>query len=577
LKVCPQCKQRYPHESSFCFVDGCSLEALPDPRLGTTVAGRYVLEQVLGEGGMATVYGARHKLVERPCAVKILHGEVTRDANVRERFRREARHAQRLAHPNIIEVYDQGETDEGTAFLVMELLQGQSLAHSLSNGKLPVARVLRLAAQMVRALARAHDFEVIHRDLKPENVFVMPGDRIKLLDFGIARSTQDSRLTSVGEIFGTPEYMAPEQGTSTDAGPAADIYSLGVILFEMLSGDLPFEAPNAPTMLVKHLSEPAPRVRSRAPEVPESLDELIFTMMAKSPSDRPVDAQSVLVKLLKVADEMGVAVPTEQEPEPAPQSQQLRPAEAQIWERRASLFDDMLRRGFATGAPQDLSRMLSELRTKVTEVGELRARAFGEQQKLEVIESEGRDGRVRFGQAMDTLSADASKLREEARSLRQSAAQASEGAGGAEGKPDAATGFAEKLKAAHKQAVFWEGRSAFMEPYMELAKAYRELAQIVEDWYQLRQKDKAAERAAQDIDAQLVDLDFQIKELRAGLEAHDRDVEERREDSRQQMSEMGRRAEQLEAELLILATRFCAPLRAKPELVPLFRDLEAAG
>ncbi|NUO51190.1 MAG: protein kinase [Polyangiaceae bacterium] len=568
MKVCPQCKQRYPHESSFCFVDGVSLEALPDPRLGTTVAGRYVLEHVLGEGGMATVYGARHKLVERPCAVKILHGEVTRDPNVRERFRREARHAQRLAHPNIIEVYDQGETEEGTAFLVMELLQGQSLAHMISVNKMPLVRVLKLGVQMVRALARAHDFEVVHRDLKPENVFVMAGDRIKLLDFGIARSTQDSRLTSVGEIFGTPEYMAPEQGTSTDAGPAADIYSLGIIFFEMVSGTLPFEAPNAPTMLVKHLSEPAPRLRSREPSVPESFDELVFDMMAKTPAERPVDAQSVLVRLLKIAEELNVKLPADSEPEPAPQSRQLRPAEAQIWERRAKLFDEMIKRGFPSAAPADLSRMLGELRTKVTEVHELRSKAFDEQQKLEVIESEGRDGRVRFGQAMDTLSADASKLREEARALRQGAAQNGSQASGE---------FAQQLKTAHKQAIFWEGRSAFIEPYMELAKAYRECADVVEAWYQSRQKEKEGERAAQDIDAQLVDLDFQIKELRAGLEAHDRDVEDRRQDSREQIGEMGRRAEQLEAELLILATRFCAPLRAKPELVPLFRDLEAAG
>lgn len=567
MKVCTQCKQRYPHESQFCFVDGCSLEALPDPRLGTTVAGRYTLEQVLGEGGMATVYGARHKLVDRPCAVKILHGEVTRDPNVRERFRREARHAQRLAHPNIIEVYDQGETDEGTAFLVMELLEGQSLAHIISVNKLPLPRVLKLGVQMVRALARAHDFEVIHRDLKPENVFVMPGDRIKLLDFGIARSTQDSRLTSVGEIFGTPEYMAPEQGTSTDAGPAADIYSLGIIFFEMLSATLPFEAPNAPTMLVKHLSEPAPRLRSREPQVPESFDELIFDMMAKTPAERPVDAQSVLVRLLKIAEEVGVKIPADAEPEPAPQSRQLRPAEAEIWERRAKLFENMLKSGFTPSAPPDLTRMLGELRTKVKEVADLRSKAFGEQQKLEVIESEGRDGRVRFGQAMDTLSADASKMREEARSLRQAAVP----------NGDGAVDFAEKLKTAHKQAIIWEGRSAFLEPYMELARAYRELADIVEAWYKTRQKERASERAAQDIDAQLVDLDFQIKELRAGLEAHDRDVEDRRQDSREQMSEMGRRAEQLEAELLIIATRFCAPLRAKPELVPLFRELEAAG
>ncbi len=565
MKVCPQCKQRYPHESSFCFVDGASLEPLPDARLGTTVAGRYVLEQVLGEGGMATVYQARHKLVDRPCAVKILHGEVVRDPTVRERFRREARHAQRLAHPNIIEVFDQGETEEGTAFLVMELLEGHSLAHLIAQGRIPLARTLKLAVQMVRALRRAHDFEVVHRDLKPENVFVLRNDRVKLLDFGIARSMQDSRLTSVGEIFGTPEYMAPEQGTSTEVGPSADIYSTGVLLFEMLSGDLPFEAPNAPTLLVKHMSEPAPHVRSKAPDIPEVLDDLIFSMMQKNPADRPADAHAVLAKLTKIADDLGIALPDEPEVESPPASRQLKPAEAQIWERRHRVFGEMLKKGPATDAT--LKRLYDEIATKVAEAAELRATAFEEQQRLEIVEQEGRDGSVRFFQAMDTLSVDASRLREEVKELRATVAKCE-----TQNAP-----FSQRLRDAHRQAVFWEGRSAFTEPYSELSKAYRELATILDEWSVVRKQERDSERSAQELEAQLSDLDYQIKELRTGLASHDRDHEERRAELTEKIAEMCRRADRVESELLVLASRFCAPLRAKPELGSLFRDLEAAG
>ncbi|MCC6646605.1 MAG: protein kinase, partial [Polyangiaceae bacterium] len=172
MKSCPQCNLRYPDESTFCFVDGASLTSVADPRIGTTVGGRYVIEAVLGEGGMATVYRARHKLVDRLCAVKIMNPALARDKVVRERFRREAKQAQKLAHPNIIEIFDHGDTDDGTAFLVMELLLGESLADVVARGKVPLARAVPLMIQIARALARAHDFEVVHRDLKPENMFV---------------------------------------------------------------------------------------------------------------------------------------------------------------------------------------------------------------------------------------------------------------------------------------------------------------------------------------------------------------------------------------------------------------------
>src|SRR4051794_26645897 len=153
MKSCPQCNLRYPDESAFCFVDGVTLVPIADPRIGTTIAGRYVIESVLGEGGMATVYRARHKLVDRPCAVKIMSPSLARDRVVRERFRREAKAAQKLAHPNIIEIFDHGDTEDGTSYLVMELLRGESLADRIARGPIPLAQAVPLLIQISRALA----------------------------------------------------------------------------------------------------------------------------------------------------------------------------------------------------------------------------------------------------------------------------------------------------------------------------------------------------------------------------------------------------------------------------------------
>src|SRR5689334_5566207 len=294
MKTCEQCHLRYPNESTFCFVDGKALVHLQDPRVGMTLAGRYVIEEVLGDGGMATVYRAQPKLVDRPVAVKMMTPGLSRDPSVRGRFRTEANAAQRLAQPNIIEIFDQGDTEDGSSYLVMELLEGESLGTTLARGKMSCERALPIMIQMARALARAHDFEVIHRDLKPDNIFICSRsdgtDLVKLLDFGIARSMQDARLTGQGELFGTPHYMAPERITSIDAGAPSDLYAMGILFYEMLSGQLPFDAPDIPGFFLKHLKEPVPSIKKLVPDTPDSLDRLIASLMAKEPSGRPVDA-----------------------------------------------------------------------------------------------------------------------------------------------------------------------------------------------------------------------------------------------------------------------------------------------
>ncbi|MCC6552731.1 MAG: protein kinase [Polyangiaceae bacterium] len=565
MKTCPQCHQRYPAETSFCFIDGATLVSEADPRIGTTIAGRYVIQETLGIGGMATVYRAHHKLVDRPFAIKVLNVQLAQDPTTRERFRREAKHSQRIAHPNIIEIFDQGDTDDGAPFLVMELLEGSTLAGVIERGPVPLARALPIWSQMARALARAHDFDVIHRDLKPENVFLLRGDRVKLLDFGIARCAQDARLTNMGDIFGTPQYMAPERATSIDAGPAADLYALGVIMFEMMTQRLPFEASDPGAWILKHAKEPAPRLRDVIPDAPAALDRLIAALLAKDPAERPIDAHRVLAEVAEIAAAAGVALPPEPEVAPPPEAFGAPPSIGRDpWVSRSGIFERMLARGFPGGPPADLARMLETLRSHVRELGELRARALDEQQRLEVVEREGREGRMQIGRAMDELTADASNTREEARTFRAKVGPLTA----------AVQSFPPEVVAAHRDVMLWEGRSGFSEPYRELAASYRRMADLIDRWFDARKAEQEADGEAAGREREVAEVNEQIKELRSRLEGLDRELEARRYESQGRIAEMGRRADQLEGELLHLASRFCAPLRAKPELGQIFRELE---
>src|SRR5258708_6435872 len=474
MKTCEQCHLRYPNESTFCFVDGKPLVHLQDPRVGTTLAGRYVIEEVLGEGGMATVYRARHKLVDRPCAVKIMNPGLSRDPVVRERFRREAKAAQKLAHPNIIEIFDQGDTEDGTSYLVMELLEGESLGTTLTRGPLGYERALPIMVQVARALARAHDFEVIHRDLKPDNIFLClrsdGSDLVKLLDFGSARSMQDARLTGQGEVFGTPQYMAPERITSIDAGASSDLYAVGIIFFEMLTGQLPFDAPDIPSYFLKHLKEPPPKVRKVAPDTPESLEKLILSLMAKEPGGRPVDAHRMHNDLLAICNKLKVPVPPEPDAEEEPSSRRvpatLPPVAIDRWAKRTTVFEQMLNKAFGGKPPAELAKMLEEVKGLVGKVGGLRSESVTEQRKLEGLEARGRDGRQRIGFAVDALGVDASKARDEARAARAEVAPFTKETLGAR----------DALLEVHKEILMWEGRSAFEEPYKGLQEGYEQAA-----------------------------------------------------------------------------------------------------
>jgi serine/threonine-protein kinase len=572
MKTCEQCHLRYPNESTFCFVDGKPLVFLKDPRVGQTIGGRYVIEEILGEGGMATVYRARHKLVDKPCAVKIMNPGLSRDPVVRERFRREAKSAQKLAHPNIIEIFDQGDTDDGTAYLVMELLVGEALAQTIARGALPVERALPITVQIARALARAHDFDVIHRDLKPENIFICKRDDgtdlVKLLDFGIARSLQDARLTGAGEVFGTPQYMAPERITSIDAAAPSDLYAVGVIFFEMLTGQLPFVANDIPTLFLKHLKEPPPRLRALAPAASASLEKLVTSLMAKDPNGRPVDAHKMHSELLAICRELSIPIPPEPEaemPSSRSPSPTLPPVALDQWARRASLFEQMLSRAFPQSAPAELVRLLADIHRLVEKTSTLRAESVRHQRKLDTLEARGKDGRQRFGFAVDALGIDASRAREVARDARAGLPALSKVVAQAK----------EEMLRCQREIMLWEGRSALAEPYDELREAYSAAADTVNRWLVGRRKERRAEEHAEGRDREVADLEFQIGELRAGLAKLEQEVESEQGECERRIAELDKEGEGLQVELLALASRFCAPLRRRPELGELFHELEA--
>jgi serine/threonine-protein kinase len=289
--------------------------------VGSVIAGRYQLVRFVGRGAMGVVFEAEHVTVGRRLAVKVLSHEWTHDPNMGERFRAEARAASAAGHPNIVEVIDAGELDDGRPYLVMEYLDGREVLQVLRDeGPLDVARVCRILRDVARGLHTAHEVGVVHRDLKAENVFVIPGaedkpETIKVLDFGIATRADvaASRMTTPGVAVGTPEYMAPEQAFGARPKPAFDIYAIGVLLFELLTGSPPFVSDKPVQVLGIKAATPAPRVSEQRPGLPPSLVSLVAECLEIDPDDRPTTAAHVAERLDAIIEEMKRA-PVDVEP-----------------------------------------------------------------------------------------------------------------------------------------------------------------------------------------------------------------------------------------------------------------------
>jgi serine/threonine-protein kinase len=304
MASCTSCAREVQLEDTFCPKCGAPVS---DPMIGAVVGDRYRIVSRIGVGGMGAVYRAEHTMMRRDLAIKVLLPELGGKEEFARRFEREAESASRLAHPNIIAMTDFGRAPNGSLFLVMEFLAGESLSSVISRGPLPRPRALNVIRQVLRALDHAHSAGVVHRDLKPDNIMLVERDGqrdvVKILDFGIAKVTEPTSggeaLTQAGVIFGTPEYLSPEQALGEAVDARADIYAAGVILYEMLAGRKPFESDDKVKIISMHLAHAPPRIRDVSPtaDVPVALEQVILQALEKSRENRFATATAFLQAL----------------------------------------------------------------------------------------------------------------------------------------------------------------------------------------------------------------------------------------------------------------------------------------
>ncbi len=571
MRVCPQCALQYPDDAERCFADGAKLEEAPDPWVGRVLLGRYRIEEKLGEGGMATVYLARHALVDRLVAIKILNDNLSKDPKLRERFRREARNASAIQHPHVIEIHDYGETEEDVPFLVMELLEGEPLSARIARGALPPDEAARIGLQVARGLARAHDLDVIHRDLKPDNIFLARSaegeEHAKILDFGIARSLHDERLTRAGELFGTPQYMAPERIADADAGPSADIYSLGVILYEMLSGAPPFQGDVLTALLLAHLNQAPEPLSRRAPGIPEELERLVMRLLAKKPEERPVDAHEVARELERFAPVGARKALPELHLDPRRRKTSiaptLPPTSLEDWAQRLRVFRQMVDRLRGHPDGQELATRIAELEALLERMRRLRAEALGEQRKLEALELEARETRSRLGHAVHALGEDLSRARAAIRGAEREEREAATRLRSARALHDGALAEVQRLGA----------MKPLQEPNPELPGALRSWADAHEAWVQAAKGTETSAEQRRRAEERMRDLQFQIDALRARLAQVEGESERRREAAERLVQQKGEQVDRLEQKLMAGAASLAGALRKHRELGDLFGAL----
>ncbi|MDH5673965.1 MAG: protein kinase [Myxococcales bacterium] len=543
-----------------------------DPYLGKTVAGRYRLEARLGEGGMGVVYRARHVLIDRVVALKLIRPDLRGETHLRAWMLREARAANRVDHAHIVQIHDVGETDDGELYLVMEYLVGTSLSAECTKGSMPIDRAADIIEQMCAALARAHDLGVVHRDLKSDNIMltVQGGRRdfVKILDFGLAALTRDARLAPKGAVFGTPEYMAPEQARGEDATASCDLYALGILFFEMLTGQLPFRSNDRETLLEMQRKAPAPRPSKIRGEIPPQCEAIIMRLLEKDPAKRFRDGhhlqeelkafqRSLPSKLLESSPSEAPMAPPPPPPAPTPGVQE--------WGTRAANFQRILARAYPNGkSPNELHDAAAKLWELASRAARLEGEVASQSRKLDATERRGRALRAELGRKVEDLATD------ESRSLREAADWHER----ADTLAQAVRNSSTELEAIKKQVAELERDKA---PDVALVKERFQALGAAQATIEVNHRQAEANLAqAERCEARAAELRKQIEDLRGQLQRYSDALENDLSAGRERMAGKVKDAVEFEKAFGQASAILVVGLRDRPECRDLIEELVAS-
>jgi serine/threonine protein kinase len=554
---------------------GSARRSQQDEYLGKVVAGRYRLEALLGEGGMGVVYRARHVLIDRVVALKLIRPDLRGETHLRAWMLREARAANRVDHAHIVDIHDVGETEEGELYLVMEYLTGASLSQECAKGPVPITRAVDILEQMCAALARAHDLGVIHRDLKSDNIMLTTRggrrDFVKILDFGLAALARDPRLAPKGAVFGTPEYMSPEQARGEDATAQSDLYALGILFYEMLTGQLPFRSNDRETLLEMQRSAAAPRPKQLRADIPQAAESIILKLLEKDARKRFRDGHHLQEELKAFQrslpqapwDVPSVANDNAQGAAPPPPPPSSTPHVVE-WGTRAAHFARMVARAYPNGkAPADVQAAADKCWDLAARASRLEGELTSHSRKLEAIERRGRALRAEIGRKVEELAS------EESRTLREATAEREEAERVQSSRSQAERRVSETCAKADAAARDVRDVAALRRIFEEAGAARAQ----VEELARLSQRHETRATFREDA---AKDLRRQIDELRAQLSRYGDALENDLSAGRERIATRVREALGYEQAFASATHLLLQHLKGRPECRELIEELESA-